>query len=491
MFDITWYELGLATWQTIYMVFIASFIGIVVGLLIGLALYFTQGHNTILKRLINHVLGFIVNIGRSVPYIILMIAIIPLTRWIVGTSIGTNAAIVSLVLAAIPFYARIAEAALQEVPSGLLDASLAMGATTSQIIRKVLIPESLPSLIKGGTLTVIGLIGYSAMAGAVGGGGLGQLAINYGYQQFNVGVMLMTVIILVVLVQLVQSLGDVAAAKRLTKPLWGLSIVLWALCIGSQVWPSTTAQQNTLKVGITSGVQQRIMAVAQRVAEQRYHLHLQLITFDDYNLPNIALNNGAIDANIFQHMPFLNAQIKAHGYHIVPIAKTFVYPMGVFSKKISQLSQLPNDALVAIPNDPSNEGRALLLLAQHHLIKLKPGVGVVATVHDITANPDHLQFKLMNAAQIPRALPDVTLAAITNDFVKPAGLKLSDALFTEGPDAPYANIIAVRKNDHNVLFKQLIAVMHSQAVLNATLTAFPHGAAIPAWTTTRVDHVSH
>jgi D-methionine transport system permease protein len=491
MFDITWQELGLATWQTIYMVFIASFIGIVAGLLIGLILYFTQGSSTLLKRLLNYALSFVVNIGRSVPYIILMIAIIPLTRWVVGTSIGTNAAIVSLVLAAIPFYARIAEAAFEEVSDGLLDASLAMGATTGQIIRKVLIPESLPSLIKGGTLTVIALIGYSAMAGAVGGGGLGQLAINYGYQQFNVGVMLMTVIILVVLVQLVQSCGDAIAGRRLSKPLWILSVVLWALCIGSQVWPGTIAQQNTLKIGITSGVQQRIMAVAQQVAQRRYHLHLQIITFDDYNLPNIALNNGAIDANIFQHIPFLDAQVKAHGYHIVPLAKTFVYPMGVFSKKITHLSQLPDGALVAIPNDPSNEGRALLLLEQHHLIKLKPQVGVMGTVHDIIANPDHLRFQLINAAQIPRALPDVTLAAINNDFVKPAGLKLSEALFKEGPDAPYANIIAVRKGDHNPLFKQLIAVMHSKAVLDATLKAFPDGAAIATWPTARQTDAKH
>ena len=187
MFDITWMLLCQSIWQTIYMVFIAGFLSVVGGTLIGLALYFSAPSHRFWPKLIASILGMVVNIGRSIPYIILMIAIIPLTRWMVGTTIGTNAAVVSLTLAALPFYGRVAQAAFQEIPEGLLDATRAMGANAGQLIVKVLIPESLPALIRGGTLTVIALIGYSAMAGAVGGGGLGQLAINYGYQQFNVG----------------------------------------------------------------------------------------------------------------------------------------------------------------------------------------------------------------------------------------------------------------------------------------------------------------
>jgi len=471
-----------ATWQTIYMVFIASFLSVVIGGLLGVVLFLTKPRGLKPNPGIYQVLGFVVNIGRSIPYIILMIAVIPITRMIVGTTIGTNAAIVPLALAAIPVYARIAESAFNEVAAGALDAALSLGASAKQIIRKVVIPEGLPSLIKGGTLTVIALIGYSAMAGAVGGGGLGQLAIDYGYQQFDVAVMLITVVVLVVIVQIVQWGGDWFAKHRSLKALGFGSLVLWVVCILSQLsFGVATTTSDTLTVGIMSGTQQQIMAVAQRVAYKRYGLHLKLVAFNDYNMPNEALVSGDIDANIFQHVPFLDSQIKAHGYKIVPIARTFMYPMGVFSSKIHTLSQLQNGAQVAIPNDPSNEGRALRLFAKNGLITLKPGVGILGDVNDILSNPHHLQFVLMNAAQVPRALKDVTLAAINNNYLKPAGLRLSQALFHEGANAPYGNIIAVRQGDHNPLFKELINVMHSQPVVQAVEKAYPHGAAIPAW----------
>ena len=163
--------------------------------------------------MLNQTLGAIINAARSTPFIILMVAIIPFTRLIVGTSIGTNAAIVPLTIAAAPFVARIVESALKEVDAGLIEAAQAMGASPSQIILKVLIPEAMPSIVLGLTLTVISLIGYSAMAGAIGGGGLGDLAIRYGYQRFRADVMLATVVILIALVQMVQSSGDYFAHK--------------------------------------------------------------------------------------------------------------------------------------------------------------------------------------------------------------------------------------------------------------------------------------
>ena len=291
MFNIPlpWQAFTTATWQTIYMVFVAGFISILTGLAIGLLLHFTRRGQGTLANPVYQILGLIVNIGRSVPFIILMIAIIPLTKYLVGTTIGTNAAIVSLTLAAIPFYARIAEAAISEVPTGLMDAAQAMGATRWQIIHKVLIPESLPTLINGGTLTVIALIGYSAMAGVIGGGGLGQLAVNYGYQQFEVSVMVLTVIILVILVQLVQILGDWLAAHRQAKPLWILSLLLWIVAIATQAWPTGAANAPTLTIGITSGPQQQVMAVAKRVAWQRYHLQLMITTYRTQHSPVAAL----------------------------------------------------------------------------------------------------------------------------------------------------------------------------------------------------------
>jgi D-methionine transport system substrate-binding protein len=413
-----------------------------------------------------------------------MISIIPITRLLVGSSIGTNAAIVPLTLAAIPFFARIAETAIQEVDEGLIEAAQAMGATPWQIIIKVLIPEALPSLISGATLTIISLISYSAMAGAVGGGGLGDLAIRYGYQRFDVMVMLETVVILVVLVQLVQMLGDYSAKFRSLKGFAWLSGILWVLCLVSLLYSyMAIPKQDTLKVGIMSGPQEQIMQVAQQVAAKQYNLNLQLVTFDDYVLPNTALSSANIDANIFQTLPYLNAQIAQRHYQLVPIAKTFIYPMGLFSQKFHQLSSLPYGAVIAIPNDPSNEGRALLLLQKAGLITVDPKAGLSATPENIIANPKKLQFKALDAASIPRALPDVDVAAITNDYVAPAGLSLAQALYKEDANAPYGNIIVVQAKDkNNPIFQKLIAVMHSPEVVKATEQVYPNGAAIPAWT---------
>ncbi len=197
-----------ATWQTLYMVAISTLLGAVGGLPIGVFLACSQKGELLSAPAVNKVLGVVVNATRSVPFIILVVAIIPFTRLVAGTSIGTTAAIVPLTIAAIPFIARLVENAIREVDSGLIEAARAMGATPLQIIRKVLIPEALPGITLGLTLAVVSLIGYSAMVGAVGGEGLGDLGIRYGYQRFMPDVMAMVVVILIVLVQLVQTIGE-------------------------------------------------------------------------------------------------------------------------------------------------------------------------------------------------------------------------------------------------------------------------------------------
>ena len=203
-------------WETTYMVAVSGVISALVGIPLGIILVITDKGHILENAPINKVLGVIVNATRSTPFIILMVAIIPLTRLIVGTSIGTNAAIVPLCIAAISFVARIVESALKEVDNGVIEAAQAMGASPMEIITKVLVPEALPAIILGITLTIISLIGYSAMAGAIGGGGLGDLAIRYGYQRFRADIMLITVIILIGQVQIVQSTGDYLA-HRLNK----------------------------------------------------------------------------------------------------------------------------------------------------------------------------------------------------------------------------------------------------------------------------------
>ena len=202
-----------ATLQTLYMVAASTILGTAFGLPLGVFLATSQRGELLSSPWLNKVLGLVVNATRSVPFIILVVAIIPLTRAIVGTSIGTNAAIVPLTLAAIPVIARLEENAIREVDAGLIEAARAMGATPLQIIAKVLIREARPAIALGLTLAVVSLIGYSAMVGAVGGEGLGDLGLRYGYQRFMPEVMLAVVVILVVLVQLVQSLGEWIAAR--------------------------------------------------------------------------------------------------------------------------------------------------------------------------------------------------------------------------------------------------------------------------------------
>ncbi|MFT4014389.1 MAG: methionine ABC transporter permease [Paracoccus sp. (in: a-proteobacteria)] len=202
-----------STLQTLYMVFMSTLIGTLIGAPLGIFLATSRRGELLSAPVLNTVLGLAVNAARSTPFIILVVAIIPLTRLIAGTSIGTTAAIVPLTIAAAPFIARLIETAIREVDAGLIEAARAMGATPGQIVRKVLVPEAMPGIILGLTLAVVSLIGYSAMVGAVGGEGLGDLGIRYGYQRFMPEVMLAVVVILILLVQAVQSLGEWIAAR--------------------------------------------------------------------------------------------------------------------------------------------------------------------------------------------------------------------------------------------------------------------------------------
>lgn len=195
-------------WETITMVFTSGLIGFAVGIPLGVLLHISKKNGLLESLILNKVLGVVVNIGRSIPFIILLVAIIPLTRIIVGSSIGTAAAIVPLTISAIPFIARLVEGALLEIPAGLTEAAQSMGAKPLQIINKVLLPEALPGIINATTITLVTLVGYSAMAGTVGGGGLGDVGIRYGHQRFDPVVMMITIVILVILVQLIQSIGD-------------------------------------------------------------------------------------------------------------------------------------------------------------------------------------------------------------------------------------------------------------------------------------------
>ncbi len=197
-----------ATCETAYMVLLAAVFTVALGLPVGVLLFLTRENGILPNRTLATVLNTVVNVGRALPFVVLLIALIPFTRLLVGTTLGSTAAIVPITLGAFPFFARIVENALDEVDRGRIEAVVSMGGNLWHIVSRVLLPEALPALIAGITLTIVMLIGFSAMAGVVGGGGLGDLAIRYGYQRFDNQIMAATIVVLLVMVQLIQKIGD-------------------------------------------------------------------------------------------------------------------------------------------------------------------------------------------------------------------------------------------------------------------------------------------
>lgn len=244
---------------------------------------------------------------------------------------------------------------------------------------------------------------------------------------------------------------------------------------------SAPKNPSDIRVGTIAGPETKLVEAAQEMAKQQ-GVTIKIVEFTDYAMPNAALNEGSIDANVFQHQPYLDESIKNKHYELVAIGKTFIYPMGIYSKTLKHLADIQEGATIAIPNDPSNEGRALLLLENAKLIKLKPNTHLILTLADISENPKHLKIKELDAAQLPRTLEDVSLAIINSNYAVAAGLlPEKDALFLENKQSPYANLIVVRKQDiHNPKLQILVNSLHSQSVLTTAKELFK-GGAIPAW----------
>lgn len=241
------------------------------------------------------------------------------------------------------------------------------------------------------------------------------------------------------------------------------------------------AAAEDIKVGVTPGEHAEILEQIVPLAEAR-GLNIDVVEFSDYVVPNTALADGDLHANSFQHVPFLENQIKDRGFDLVVVAKTITTPMGVYSSKVKSLEELPEGANVAIPNDPTNGGRALLVLADEGVIKVNPDAGLVPTVLDITENPKNLKFRELDAAQLPRSLEDADAAVINTNFALAAGINpREDSIAMEKADSPYANVIAVRKGDEEQPWvKTLVEVYHSPEIKEYIETKY-EGAVIPAW----------
>lgn len=239
---------------------------------------------------------------------------------------------------------------------------------------------------------------------------------------------------------------------------------------------------NKIKVGVIAGAEEQVAEVAARVAKERYNLEVQLVTFSDYVTPNAALNDGSIDANAFQHKPYLDRQIADRGYKLAIVGNTFVYPIAGYSKQITTLDELATGSRVAVPNDPTNLGRSLLLLQQQGLITLRDDIGLLATVRDITDNPKNLRIMELDAAQLPRALDDVALGIINTTYASSINLTPEkDGIFVEDKNSPYVNLLVARQDNVNAENVQnFLKAYQTDEVYKAASEIF-HGGAVKGW----------
>ncbi len=470
------------TLQTLYMVGLSSLIAVIGGLPLGLVLVLTDRGGLLQNAAVNKAVGAVVNIGRSLPFVVLMIALIPFTRLLVGSFIGPTAAVVPLSVGAIPFFARLVETSVREVDHGLVEAVQSMGGNVRTVVRKVLLPQSLPSLIAGLTTTVIVLIGYSAMAGIVNGGGLGQVALNHGYQRFETSVMIATVVLLIVLVTLVQLIGDLVVrgltrkdrsaqpAGRLGKlggkrgVALGAAIVVPLGLLGYGL--SAQGDDKKLTVAASPVPHAEILEYVRDHLAKKAGLELDVQEYSDFVVPNNATESGEVDANFFQHKPYLDDFNKKNGTHIRPVANVELEPLALYSKKVKSLKQIKSGQTVAVPNDSVNEGRALQLLDRTGLIKLKPGAGQGASLDDI-ADRKGLKFEEIEAPSVPRSLTDVDAAVINGNFALEAHLSPNkDALAVEKEkDNDFTNFLAVKDgNQDDPRVRKLAKLLQSDEV---------------------------
>lgn len=247
----------------------------------------------------------------------------------------------------------------------------------------------------------------------------------------------------------------------------------------------TTAEAEAakpLRLGVIAGAEEQVAEVAARVAKEQYNLEVELVSFSDYVTPNVALSDGSLDINAFQHKPYLDKQIADRGYELVPVGNTFVYPIAAYSRVVKSLDELADGAKVAVPNDPTNLGRSLLLLEQQGLIEVDDAVGLEATPLNITGNPKNLDIVELEAPQLPRSLDDVAFAVINTTYASQIDLLPGrDSLFVEDKESPYVNLIVSRKDNQNdERVQTFVKAYQSEEVYQAALELFK-GGVVKGW----------
>ena len=258
--------------------------------------------------------------------------------------------------------------------------------------------------------------------------------------------------------------------------------ILSAAIIGIALTGCGEKKDNHLKVGAIAGAETQVAEEAAKIAKEKFGLEVEIVQFSDFATPNVALNDGSIDVNAFQHKPYLDSQIKDRGFKLVAVGNTFVYPIAGYSKKIKNISELKEGSQIAVPNDPTNLGRSLLLLQKQGLLKLKDGSGLTATVLDIVENPKKVKIVELEAAQLPRALEDVDLEIINTVYASQVNLQPTrDGLFVEDKDSPYVNLIVARENNQNdEKVKNFVKSYQDEAVFKKATELF-NGGVVKGW----------
>ena len=465
-------------WETLLMLAWSGVFVFVLGGVLGVALTVTRAGGILENRPLWQVLDKVTNVFRSIPFIILLAALLPVSRLIMGTAIGVPGAIVPLVVGAIPFFARQVEVSLAEVDPGLIEAADAMGLAPLDIIWRVYLRESVSSLARVTTVTLISLLNLTAMAGAVGAGGLGNFAIQYGKDRNQLDVIYVTVVVLVIMVSLIQIVGNAmakrssaehraaaaAAAGNGTATGTGTTgshtrrnviIGAAALAVGFGLYFAVNAltaapasERLTVKMGVTGTIYEELYAPAKKKLAAE-GIDLEIVQFSDYTTPNAALADGDIDLNSFQHRIFFATELEKKGYELTNIGNTFIQPMHLYSANLDSIDQLATGDKVAIPDDVTNGGRALKVLEAAGLIELSDDAGFNPTVADITANPKNIEIVQIAANNIPSILPDVAAGIVNGNYAIDNNLSHDDVIYEDSnlDEEQYWNLTACRTSD--------------------------------------------
>ena len=474
--------------DTMLMVLWSGLISFVFGLLLGVVLTVTKPNGILENKVVYQILDKLVSLFRSIPFIILLTWVMPITRALVGTVLYVRGAIVPLVFGSVPFFTRQVESALAELDGGLIEAALSMGSSPLEIIFRVYLKESIAAIARGTTITIVSLLNLTAMAGVAGAGGLGDFAIRYCHDRNMADITNVTVLVLV-LTSASSNLSVDASSKRtrinvipiqslpttlqkifLTedismklKKFFALALAATTLALaltacGSKADDSAdnsdantdnqTGETVTVKLGVVGGIYDDLWASA-KAALADEGIDLEIVQFSDYVTPNNALANGDIDLNAFQHRIYLQNEIDNYGYAIQNIGNTFIIPLNLYSQKVSSVDELKDGDVVAIPYDLTNGGRALKVLEAAGLIELDPNAAFNPTVDDITSYKVNITIEELKANTIPSVLPDVAAAVVNGNYALDFGLKTDEAIYKDSvlDVEEYWNLIAARTAD--------------------------------------------